>query len=100
MTTLESFAQFCIHRARALAHVFIVSSLPAQRIIHQFQEAGALTPATARPFRPRSRIEQIEFLRLLRAQVIREPSPGRYFLDQHNRKQIGLEVKSERLGAD
>ena len=77
---LQRFAEFWKTRGRALSN-FIVSSLPAQRIILQFREAGALTASTALPFRAQSRIEELEFKRLLRAHVIREPSPGRYFLD-------------------
>lgn len=79
--TLKSVVQYCRHRVRALTNIFTVGSLAAQRIMQQFRAAGAVTPDRARPFHPQTRIEQIEFLRLLRAQVIREPSPGRYFLD-------------------
>lgn len=81
MITLERVAQYCRKRVQALTHALTIGTLPAQRIMQQFRAAGAITPATARPFHPQTRIEQIEFLRLLRAQVIREPSPGRYFLD-------------------
>lgn len=92
--TLESFAQYWADRARALAHIISVSSLPAQRIVQQFHAAGALTPATARPFHPQSRIELLEFQRLLRAGIIRERSPGRYFLADRSVTQIQLDVKS------
>ena len=80
---LQRFAEFWKTRGRALSN-FVVSSLPAQRIILQFREAGALTASTALPFHAQSRIEELEFKRLLRAHVIREPSPGRYFLDARN----------------
>jgi len=100
MSTLETFALYCTHRVRAFGQAFTVSSLPAQRIIQQFRAAGALTASTARPLHAQSRIEQIVFLRLLHTQVIREPSPGRYFLDQHRQDQIEFQVKPERVGVD
>ena len=78
---LQRFAEFWKTRSRALSKFVIVGSLHAQRIILQFREAGALSAATSLPFRAQSRIEELEFKRLLRAHVIREPSPGRYFLD-------------------
>ena len=78
---LQRFAEFWTTRGRALSNFVIVGSLPAQRIIRQFREAGALSASTALPFRAQSRIEELWFKRLLRAHVIREASPGRYFLD-------------------
>ena len=67
---------------RALGNVFILNSLPAQDIIRRFREAGALTPATATRFHPSSFGEEIAFRHLLRAGILREPAPGRYFLVQ------------------
>ena len=81
---LQRFAEFWKTRGRALSNFVIVGSLHGQRIILQFREAGALSPSTALPFRAQSRIEELEFKRLLRAHVIREPSPGRYFLDMRS----------------
>lgn len=81
-TGLQTLARTWRDRLGALADSFTASSLPAQRVIRQLREAGALTPATARPFRAQSTIEEVEFLRLLRIGIIREPAPGRYFLDQ------------------
>lgn len=80
MNTLASFAQYCGTQLRRFAVAFELSSIPAQRIIQQFRAAGAVTPARARAFHPQSRIEEIEFLRLVRSQVICQSSPGRYFL--------------------
>jgi hypothetical protein len=80
MNSLQTLAQYCGDQLRHFAAVFELSSIPAQRIIRQFRAAGAVTAARARAFRPQSRIEEIEFLRLVRSQVICQPSPGRYFL--------------------
>ena len=65
---------------RTLGNVFIVRSLPSQRIIRQFHEARAVSPATATRFHPNSIHEQIAFGHLLRAGILREPAPGRYFV--------------------
>ena len=67
---------------RTLGNVFILSSLPSQRIIQQFREAGALSPATATRFHASAVGEELAFTQLLRAGVLREPAPGRYFLFQ------------------
>ena len=67
---------------RSLGNVFILNSVPAQQIIRQFREAGALTPATATRFHPSSIGEELAFGSLLRAGILREPAPGRYFLLQ------------------
>jgi hypothetical protein len=81
-TVLQTLAENWGPRARAILVRAATSSLPALRIVRLFREAGALTPATARPFRAQSRIEELEFRRLLRTQIVRESSPGRYYLDQ------------------
>jgi len=67
---------------RTLGNVFILSSLPSQRIIQQFREAGALNPATATRFHASSIGEEFVFRRLLQVGILREPVPGRYFLVQ------------------
>jgi hypothetical protein len=66
---------------RRLTTLVAVSSLPALIIVRQFLDAGALSPVSARPFRPQSLTEQFQFTSLRRIGVIREPTPGRYFLD-------------------
>lgn len=81
-TDIQNLARSWRDRLDSLANAFTTTSLPAQGVIRQLREAGALTPATARPFRAQSTIEEVEFLRLLRIGIIREPAPGRYFLDQ------------------
>lgn len=87
MTLIDGRAAFSglWTRVRALATAVVLTSLPAQRIVQQFRDVGALTPATARRFHAGSTIDEIEFLRLLRAGIIREATPGRYFLDQRQR---------------
>ena len=71
-----------VDRVRAVIAGQVASRLHGQRIVQLFREAGALTPDTVQPFRPRSRIEERAFLHLLRLGVIREPARGRYYLDE------------------
>jgi hypothetical protein len=75
---IQTLARSWRDRVAGLANAFTASSLPAQRVIRQLREAGALTPATARPFRAQSTIEEAEFLRLLHIGIIREPVRGCY----------------------
>jgi hypothetical protein len=84
MTTNDilTLARTWRERLNVVVNSLGTSSLPAQRITQQLRDAGAVSPASARPFRAHSRTEEVEFIRLLRMGIIREPSPGRYFLDQ------------------
>ena len=79
---MHHLMQLLVRHVRAFASAVSINSLPAQAIVQQFRAAGALTPSTAQPFRAHSTIEEFEFRRLLRAQVIREATVGRYYLDR------------------
>ena len=52
--------------------------------IQMFREAGATTPERAQPFRARSLMEKFAFKQLLTVGAIREPAPGRYYLDERS----------------
>jgi hypothetical protein len=69
-------------RVQALFATLPLGSLPARRIVQQFREAGAVTARAAQPFRARSRADEDAFIYLLRLGAIREPAPGRYYLDE------------------
>ncbi len=75
---LRSWAE----RVQAFLAALPLWPLPAQRIVQQFREAGALTPQTAQSFHARSRPDEDAFIQLLRTGVIREPVRGRYYLDE------------------
>ncbi len=79
---LRRIAEEWTHRIATLALRASLASLPARRIVQQFRDARVTTVWTARSFHPQSFVEQLEFMRLLRAGVIREPAPGRYYLDE------------------
>ncbi len=53
-------------------------------VIQMFREAGATTPERAQPFRARSLMEKFAFKQLLTVGAIREPAPGRYYLDERS----------------
>ncbi len=55
---------------------------PQRRVIEAFRAAGATTPATAQPFRARSRLDEYAVRGLLQLGVIREAAHGRYYLDE------------------
>ena len=81
MNPLPFLTRFWKRRIRSLTTAAAVTSLPALLIIRRLRAADALTPTTARPYRPQSFEEEVVFLRLLRAGIIREATPGRYFLN-------------------
>lgn len=51
-----------------------------RQICERLQANGATTPERALRFHPRNAIEEHAFLQLLRSRVIREPTPGRYYV--------------------
>ncbi len=51
-------------------------------IIEPLRAAGAVSPATAQPIAPLSGMAGRRFERLISAEVIRQASSGRYFLDE------------------
>ncbi|MGQ0641489.1 MAG: hypothetical protein ACT4P6_12115 [Gemmatimonadaceae bacterium] len=65
---------------------------PQARIVRQFQDAGALSPHSARRFYPRSSAEATAFAALLEAFVICQSAPGHYFLNREE-----LQERANRL---
>ena len=53
------------------------------RIISAFREAGAVSRASAQRFHPSSETESAAFRGLVAAEIIRQPEPGRFFLDEN-----------------
>src|SRR2546425_6005192 len=80
--SLRAVVRSWAERVQAFLAALPLWPLPAQRIVQQFREAGALTPQTARSFHARSRPDEDAFIQLLRTGVIREPVRGRYYLDE------------------
>jgi hypothetical protein len=52
------------------------------RVIAALRKAGAVSRSTAQRFRPQSDVEKVAFRGLLAAQIIRQPEPGRYYVDE------------------
>ena len=61
-----------------------------RQILRRFRQAGALSPDSAQPFHPQSPGELTAFEELLKLTVIRQPHPGRYFLEQRALWRLGL----------
>ena len=81
--SLRNVARIWVDNVRALVGQIPVLFWPeVQHIVDQCREAGALTPQTAQPYHARSRAEEDAFQQLLRLDVIRQPRPGRYYLDE------------------
>jgi hypothetical protein len=55
---------------------------PTGIIIAAFRSAGAVNRRTAQRFHAKSRVEAMTFQWLLDLEILREPEPGRYFLDE------------------
>ena len=68
-------------QARVLVATF---GMWSRGVIQMFREAGATTPERAQPFRARSLMEKFAFKQLLTVGAIREPAPGRYYLDERS----------------
>jgi hypothetical protein len=61
----------------------VVSILRHERqIVRRFQEAGAISPATAKPLDDLHPRHHLVLLRLRNRAVIREAQPDRFYLDQ------------------
>lgn len=81
--SLLAAARKWIARASSLTVVALdLLPLHAQRVVRQLREAGATSPQRAKPYRAQSALEEDAFVRLQRDRVIREPTPGRYYLDE------------------
>jgi hypothetical protein len=53
-----------------------------QRVVRAFREAGATSPRTAQRYHPHSALDESAFESLLAEGIIRQRSPGRYYLDE------------------
>ncbi len=84
MRPFRDLLRACIDYMRALFAAAPLGLLPAEYIVQQFRLAGAVTPRAAQPFRAASKSEVRAFGLLLRLGLIREPEPGRYYLDQES----------------
>ena len=82
--SLRAIAHAWAERARTILATVGASSLPAQEIVSGFREAGAITRETAQRFHARSRMEGDAFWNLMRLEIIREPTHGRYYLDERS----------------
>ena len=91
MWPFRNAGQAWIDNIQALFPMFGASPLQAQQIIRLFREAGAITPDTAQRFCSRSTIEDQTFLHLLSLDVIRQPAPGRYYLDEQRLEAVPLQ---------
>ena len=56
------------------------------RVIAAFRNAGAVSRSSAQRYHPTNDTEAAAFRGLLAAEIIRQPEPGRFFLDE-----IGLD---------
>ena len=84
MVTLQNISRSIVQRLGLAASLLARSSLPAQQIIPAFENARAVTSTRAVSFHPSSLIEEAIFTRLLADGVIRQPLPGRYYLDRRS----------------
>ena len=82
MRSIRITARVWTDRVRAIIARLPASAETAQSIIQQFRDAGAVSPQAAQRYHPRSSMEEAVFLDLQSRGVIREPSPGRYYLDE------------------
>ena len=55
---------------------------PAAFIILAFRDAGAVSRRTAQRYHPRTRHDERAFALLLDSDIIRQPVPGRFYLDE------------------
>ena len=69
------------------ARGFGVSPIVAQQLFESFRTAGAVTPERAQPVHLHSMLEDYAFGSLLRLGVFREPTRGRYYLDEGSLEQ-------------
>jgi len=86
--TFRSVARVWTDRVRSLVAWLPASSEAAQDIIQQFREAGAVSPETAQRYHARSRMQEAVFLDLVDREVIRQPRPGRYYLEERVAKTV------------
>jgi len=86
--SLRATVRVWAERAQTVLAALSASSLPAQQVINAFRAAGAITPETAQRYHPRSRMEEDAFENLLRLEIIRQPTRGRYYLDERSLQKV------------
>ena len=85
MRNLKRSLLTIVHAWADQAHVAVATfGMWSRGVIQMFREAGATTPERAQPFRARSLMEKFAFKQLLTVGAIREPAPGRYYLDERS----------------
>jgi hypothetical protein len=81
--SIHSTPRTWIDRIQAFGLAAVADSPETRRrVIDAFRAAGATTPATAQPFRARSRLDEYAVDGLRQLGVIREAARGRYYLDE------------------
>lgn len=83
------------------AAVIAIMRMKERQVVDDFRAAGALTPSTAQSYAALGFGEARAIKRLHDSAVIREASPGLYYLDEevwiavrHNRRRRGIIVAS------
>lgn len=59
-----------------------VSALALRQILHEFRRVGATNRPSAQRFRAATGEVERTFLWLVRLEIVREVTPGRYYLDE------------------
>jgi len=54
----------------------------AREIIAEFRHSGAISHPSAQRFHARTSLQERTFAWLLELEIIRQPTPGRYYLDE------------------
>jgi hypothetical protein len=67
---------------------------PASSIVRAFREAGATSPRTAQRYHAHSALDESAFESLLADGIIRQRSPGRYYLDETTLRRLVLDPDS------
>ena len=82
-TAFASFLQSIVADFRHSSQSFALGVGPhGASIIRQFREAGAVSSRSARRYYPRSQADAAAFARLLERFIIRQTTPGHYFLNE------------------
>jgi hypothetical protein len=84
MRIQEAVGSFLTTVADKLADLWIPSIIggSARNIVVEFRRAGATSPRSAQRFHPTGRIQARAFVWLMDLEVIRQPTPGRYYVDE------------------
>jgi hypothetical protein len=80
--SLRSYVSAWRNRAQAFLAALPLGVLPARKIIDHFRKARLVAPHRAQPFHVSSWFDQQTFLQLQKLGIIRDPAPGRYYLDE------------------